>query len=359
MYSLFRWLAATSLLLISAAPALAPVPQGSPSEVVGLINAYRAEYGLPPYEEHALLSQLAQGQADYLASTQGATGGDIHTGPGGTRPRDRAYAAGYGGGSTIFISEIAKYGMGETSQSAIAWWKQSPDHNPTMIASTYVHIGCGVANDGTTRYYFVCVTGYSVGGGSGSGSGTSGTASTPSSGSSNLPPVQIMIPVTKAEAQPDGSVVHIIRTGQTLWTLAAVYDVPLEQLLQLNGFAEWEVLHPGDEVIVAPAGSIPTSAPTEDPNTTPSPTPTLTPSPPPTATVLSAADTDATVQAALAEAQLVVAQQAAQDNSNSSVQLVVGIALVSILSIVVASFFIQRPATEPELDENDPFAPLP
>lgn len=356
MPTLFRWLCAASLLLISAAPAWAPAPQGSPGEVVALINAYRAEYGLPPYEEHWLLSQLAQGQADYLASTSGATGGDIHTGPDGTRPRDRAYAAGYGGGSTIFISEIAKYGMGETAQSAIAWWKQSPNHNPTMIASTYIHIGCGVANDGTTRYYFVCVTGYSAGGvAAPTGSGTPAA-----SGQGSQPPAQIMIPVSKAEPQPDGSIMHIIRTGQTLWTLAAVYDVPLQQILDLNGFSEWEVLHPGDEVIVAPAGSAPTSAPTEDPNATPSPTPTRTPTTQPTATVLSAADTDATVQAALAEAQLVVAQQAAaqSNNANGSVQLVVGVALISVLSVIVASFFIQRPAPEHEPDENDPFAPI-
>lgn len=358
MHTLFRWLSAASLLLIQAAPGFLPAPQSSPGEVVALINAYRAEFGLPPYAEHSLLSQLAQGQADYLASTQGATGGDIHTGPGGTRPRDRAYAAGYGGGSTIFISEIAKYGMGETAQSAIAWWKQSPNHNPTMIASTYVHIGCGVANDGTTRYYFVCVTGYSAGG---AGAGTGASAGTPASGqSSQQPPVQIMIPVSKAEPQPDGSIRHIVRTGQTLWTLAAVYDVPLQQILDLNGFSEWAVVHPGDEVVVAPPGSAPTSAPTLDPNLTPSPTASLTPSPQPTATVLSAADTDATVQAAVAQAQAVLEQQAAAENSsNNSVQLVVGIALISILSIIVASFFIQRPVREPELDENDPFAPLP
>ncbi len=355
MRTLFRWLSLASLLLISAAPGFAPEPQSSPGEVVALINAYRAEFGLPPYEENPLLYQLAQGQADYLASTQGATGGDIHTGPGGTRPRDRAYAAGYGGGSTIFISEIAKYGMGETAQSAIAWWKQSPNHNPTMIASTYIHIGCGVANDGTTRYYFVCVTGYSAGGvAAPSGAGTPAAPS----GQSSQPPVQIMIPVTKAEPQPDGSIMHIIRTGQTLWTVAAVYEVPLQQLLDLNGFTEWEVLHPGDEVIVAPAGSVATRAPTEDPNATPSPTPTLTPTPTATVTVLSAGDTDATVQAAVAQAQQELLQQESENSADSSVQLVVGIAMISILSVVVASFFIQRPASEPEPDENDPFAPI-
>ena len=358
MPTLLRCLAALSLLLISAAPgaqqAPAPLAQSSPGEVVALINAYRAEYGLPAYSEHGLLSQLAQGQADYLASTSGATGGDIHTGPGGTRPRDRAIAAGYGGGATIFVSEIAKYGMGETAQSAIGWWKGSQVHNDTMLASTYVEIGCGVANDGTTRYYFVCVTGYSVG-----GSSSAGTGSTPASGqTSQQPAAQVMIPVTKAEPQPDGSIRHIVRTGQTLWTLAAVYEVPLQQILDLNGFAEWAVVHPGDEVIVAPPGSAATSAPTQDANSTPTasstPAATRTPAPSPSA----AADVDATVQAALAEAQQVVAQQNAQNQSNSSLQLVVGIALICILTVIVASFFIQRPPQDKGHDENDPFAPL-
>jgi hypothetical protein len=37
-----------------------------------------------------------------------------------------------------------------------------------------------------------------------------------------------------------------------LWTIAAVYDVELKDLLQLNGLTETAVLHPGDQVIIQP-----------------------------------------------------------------------------------------------------------
>jgi hypothetical protein len=317
--------------------------------VIGLINSYRAGSGLPAYQENGILMVTAQGQADYLASNQGSNG-DIHAGPGGSRPRDRAFAAGYGGGEQIFISEIAKYGLNETPEGALGWWKTSQIHNDTMLASTYVEIGCGVATDGNNRYYYVCLTGYIAGG-----------AYTPSSGTSSSsqavqPAAPVMIPVTKADPQPDGSIVHIIRTGQTLWTLAAVYEVPLQQILDLNGFSESQVVHPNDEVIVAPAGAYATTEPTEDPNATPEPSTTPTEASTATATAqLAAAEVEPT------DAQLALAQDAApvnEEQENSSVQLVVGIALVSILGVIVASFFIQRPQAEPETNENDPFAPI-
>jgi uncharacterized protein YkwD len=349
-----RFLLAAILLTASAGLATDALAsenlQGSPSQVIALINSYRAGSGLPAYQENGILMVTAQGQADYLASTQNSSG-DIHAGPGGSRPRDRAFAAGYGGGEQIFISEIAKYGLNETPEGAVGWWKTSQIHNDTMLASTYVEIGCGVATDGNNRYYYVCLTGYIAGGAYTPSSGTSSSSS-----QSAQPAAPVMIPVTKAEPQSDGSIVHIIRTGQTLWTLAAVYEVPLQQILDLNGFGESQVVHPNDEVIIAPAGAYATTEPTADPNA--SPEPSATPTEAPTAT--------ATQQLAVAEADPADAQPAAAENAapanaeqeNSSVQLVVGIALVSILGVIVASFFIQRPQPEPETNDNDPFAPI-
>jgi uncharacterized protein YkwD len=335
---------------LAASPNPAPLYQGSASEVIALINQYRAENGLPPYQENSILMMTAQGQADYIASQVQTS--DIHAGPGGSRPRDRAFAAGYGGGDQIFISEIAKYGMGETAASALAWWKQSPDHNPTMIASTYVDIGAGVATDGNGRWYFVAVTGYGVGG--------SYTPSTNSSSSSaaQQPAAPVMIPVTKADPQPDGSIVHIIRTGQTLWTLAAVYEVPLQQILELNNFNESQIVHPGDEVIVAGAGSAPTVAPTEDPEATEEPTATTEPTQAPTVapTLQQLAQIEPTDEL-LAQAPAVSDDDAEQQNS--TVTLVVGIALFSIVAVIVASFFIQRPPAPETSSDNDPFAPIP
>jgi hypothetical protein len=160
-----------------------------------------------------------------------------------------------------------------------------------------------------------------------------------------------MIPVTKADPQPDGSIVHIVRTGQTLWTIAAVYEVPLEQVMQLNG--NNETLYPGDDVLVAPPGSAPTVEPTIDPNATPEPTASNTP-----AATLTGKPTEQEVAAlnapAQPEANLTLAQV---ERANSTVKVVVGVALASILGVVVASFFIQKPRIT-ESSDQDPFAPI-
>ncbi len=350
-------LACIALLALSAAPtpaaakALArPLPQ-TPGEVLALINDYRSQNGLPAYQQNDILMQIAQGQADYLAS-QGQSN-DVHAGPGGTRPKDRAYSAGYGGGKQFFLSEIGVYGLGMQPDSALSWWKQSPDHNPTLIASTYIETGCGVATDGNGRYYYICDMGYVVGG-----------TYTPSGGSSTglQPAAPVMIPVTKADPRPDGSIVHIIRTGQTLWTLAAVYEVPLQQILDLNHYSESQIIHPGDEVIVAGPGSAvpPTPTPTEGESSATATSsqeaePTRTPRP----TSETANETIATL-VPTEERQLVQsdpADFAKAARQNSTVKLVVGVSLVGILGVIAASFFIQKPRP-PQPPEDDPFAPI-
>ncbi|MCW5875865.1 MAG: LysM peptidoglycan-binding domain-containing protein [Anaerolineales bacterium] len=339
--ALIAFTLAFSLLLPAQPAAAAPDSQGSASEVVALINGYRAELGLPAYAQNAILSQIAQGQADWLIS-QGMGGvSDVHAGPGGSRPIQRAYSAGYGGGKTIFISEIVKGGFNETPAGALAWWKNSPNHNPTMIASTYQEIGAGAATDGSGRWYYVAVTGWVT--------GTDYTPPAAAAGEAPAAPQVVMIPVTMAEPQADGSVVHIVRTGQTLWTIAAVYDVPLEELLELNEMPEWAFVHPGDEILVLPPGSLATSTPTPGEETE-TPTPRPSPSPPsPTVQATAAEATATTIAPPSASSQA----QAA----NTTVYLVVGGALLSIFGVFAASFFIQRPRP-PDPDDNDPFAPI-
>ncbi len=340
-------LLALTVQFLVAAPIFAP-PQGTPGEVIALINAYRAENGLPAVVENHILSAIAQGQADYLISQPMGTVGDVHEGPGGTRPKDRAYNAGYGSGGGISVSEIVKGGIDETSSSAMAWWKTSPPHNNTMLSSFYVEIGAGAATDNNGRWWYVADFGSQ-------GGGVYVPGSSPTQ-AVQQPAAPVMIPVVKADPRPDGSIVHIVRTGQTLWTIAAVYEVPLDQVIQLNG--NNETIFPGDEVIVAPAGSAATVAPTLDPNETPtltlSPTEEKLPTRQLTREQLSAAqDTPASPQGQ-------TSQLSAEDKAkaaNTTVMLVVGVALLSILGVFAASFFIQRPRP-PESSGDDPFAPI-
>jgi LysM repeat protein len=57
-------------------------------------------------------------------------------------------------------------------------------------------------------------------------------------------------PITLATPQADGSMVHVVRSGQTLWDIAVEYQVPLQELYNLNGISEGDVIIPGDEILV-------------------------------------------------------------------------------------------------------------
>ena len=88
----------------------------SPSEVIQLVNQLRRANGLPRYEVNSALMAAAQAHSEY----QAAIGSVTHTGAGGTRPRDRAIAMGYGGGGSVFVSENIMGGTNLAAQKAVA-----------------------------------------------------------------------------------------------------------------------------------------------------------------------------------------------------------------------------------------------
>jgi len=100
-----------------------------------------------------------------------------------------------------------------------------------------------------------------------------------SSGGSNNPtaaaPAATAAPViANAQTKPDGSQVHIVQPGQTLWGIAQVYGVTLDQLRLWNNIIG-STIYEGQAIIVKPAASAPTAA--SAPSTAiPSPTPVTT-----------------------------------------------------------------------------------
>jgi uncharacterized protein YkwD len=337
------------LLLLAIATLLAPHPASannpkSPAEVFALINDYRAANGLYALEQNSILMQTAQGQSDYQASISQIT----HGGPGGSRPRDRAYAAGYGGGAIVFISELVTGGGTDGSpQNALNWWQNSPEHNGYLLSSNYFDLGVGVANDADGRFYYTAVLGNIAG----------GTTYVPEEGAPAVGEAQpVMIPVIREEPRENGAIVHIVRQGQALWTIAAVYEVPLETILELNNLTTFSFIFPGDEIIVAPEGSV------EPAREEPSPTTEVDREPATSATVaptVAATDEVAVLEAQDDEPDSNLAPQSTADveEQNNTVMWIVGLALASILAVIAASFFIQKPKPT-QSDKNDPFAPL-
>lgn len=249
----------------------------SANQVIQAINQRRKNRGLHALQRHPILMSIAQQHSDYQASI----GYGTHIGPDGSRPKDRALAAGFGGGAAIFISENWAAGANLSIEKAINQYWDDYWHRHTMYNAHAQYIGVGVAYAGSTVYYTVD-TGYWVG---------SPATGSPDDGK-NTPaasPQPTAVPIQTHTPAQDGSITHTVQAGQSLWTIAAIYQVPLEELRKRNGFPENHILYPGDEVLIRPpvqATPSPqmTSTPTHLPSPTTSPTSrgTFTVTPPPT-----------------------------------------------------------------------------
>jgi LysM repeat protein len=81
---------------------------------------------------------------------------------------------------------------------------------------------------------------------------------------------------------PSGSERYVVKTGDTPSSIAAQFDVSLDELLSVNNITDPTGLHAGDELIIpgaTPTPEEPTPAPTAAPRTTPRPTARATSAP--------------------------------------------------------------------------------
>ncbi|MGB8251697.1 MAG: LysM peptidoglycan-binding domain-containing protein [Anaerolineaceae bacterium] len=96
-------------------------------------------------------------------------------------------------------------------------------------------------------------------------------------------------PVIVSTPNPDGSIIHTVRYGQTLVMIAEGYGIPISEIQRLNGMPEGiSDIFEGQRLIIRvalPPTETPTLTPTKQPptrtprNTTPIMTPTPLPSP--------------------------------------------------------------------------------
>lgn len=268
------------LMVWLAVPQPVQAQAGTAWEMLAEINAYRAANGLAALEENYYLNLSAQNHADWIAET----GIGSHTGENGSTATDRAHAVGYTG---AIVTENWARGPGLTVYNCVYVMWNDPDHNDNMLDPNRKEFGAGVAldSDGFT-VYVVNFSNYDTN----DSQPANSTQVTPSGPTSTTAP--LIQPVVTATPGPDGTVIHIVQYGQTLWTIAEAYGISLADLLALNGLTEDSAIYPNEELlIVQGTGETATPTPTEiltaEPTVTPRATtrPTMTqaaPTPTPT-----------------------------------------------------------------------------
>jgi uncharacterized protein YkwD len=268
--ALIFFLAAFSTPKEALAESSARLPiYSSASELINAVNAMRGTYGLAPYQTNSILMGIAQAHAEYLVSI----GTFTHIGADGSRPYQRALAAGYlvAGDLSLggFFSENITGGVGQTADDAVKIWMGDDPHKNTMLSGTLQDVGAGVGISGNT-YYYVLDAGLSTGG--------TPVAYTPPA--PLHPSTPTLIPNTP---NADGSIVHIVQPGDTLGSISMAYNVALADILKLNGLTLKSTIYLDQRIIIQAAF---TPTPTQ-PTPTPTIRPTITPWPSsiPTSTV--------------------------------------------------------------------------
>ena len=224
-----------------------PTPELVPptaAEIIEAVNDLRISHGLNPLSIHPVLMQVAAQQASALALTDGAVG---HERPCGMSLGQQLLSMGYPllGDLSMDGYRSENWGIAMTKEDAIAMWLSDDLHTNTMLSPNRSDIGAAVA---VSNQIFIVLE----------------TAWQTSSGRmqydayrllTGIPATQTMcagfasgeisnysIPIAVSTAKPDGDVVHEVKYGQNLWTIANLYKVDVNEIKRLNGLQDDNIL---------------------------------------------------------------------------------------------------------------------
>ncbi|MBN2048534.1 MAG: LysM peptidoglycan-binding domain-containing protein [Anaerolineaceae bacterium] len=214
------------------------------NDVVWAMNDVRALYGLAPYELRDDLMSLAQQHAEYMAENEILT----HVRADGSQPNVTA--------ENISLGPI---------QIAINTWMDDQPHKDTILAWSSGWAGAGVAK-GENGYVYISfdmirkpdakfvqifdpyppqddesITG-----------GTSGGTTQTASGSNATPAAyEYVYKVITATPDERGYILHSVKNGQSLWSIAVAYDTTIDTIVGLNNLdADDPTIYTGQRLLV-------------------------------------------------------------------------------------------------------------
>ena len=258
-----------------SAPFRSQQDQPTPGELIKAVNDLRIAYGLPPLSVNSILMYVAQSQADYLATTEGGSG---HNRPNGMSLTEQLLSLGYPLGGDLSLggyrSENFVFGPGLDVQGAIQTWLGDDPHTNTMLSPNYLDIGGGAAIGKDGAVYYVIDTARPTASGK-QQEYTPVAAGTVVSGITvnGTPGIdQFMVPVSLSTPNSGGLVIHEVRYGQTLWTIAIAYNTTIQQIRNLNDLPSNDIYSDQKLLIRRVSTQTATASPSPEPDVINSPT---------------------------------------------------------------------------------------
>ncbi|MBI2333847.1 MAG: LysM peptidoglycan-binding domain-containing protein [Chloroflexi bacterium] len=249
---------------IGPTPTLGAPP--SPADIINAVNNLRLSYGLPALYAHPVLMQIAQEQANGIAS--GLPG---HWRPSGMTLGQWMMSLGYplSGDLTLDGYRSENWGSAQTAEDAIQMWLGDDLHENTMLSIYRSDIGAGVAVwDG--QFVIVIETALQTRSGQMQSNAASILAGIPQTqmaysqmetqAAINGVLPQYSIPVVLNTPFPDGRVYHEALYGQTLWSIAVAYGITIKQIQGLNNLGESTTVYEGQTLLVRTDATLPAPA---------------------------------------------------------------------------------------------------
>jgi LysM repeat protein len=213
------------------------------NDLIQAMNQLRVSRGLPPLIEHPIVNSVAQATAEIMAANYMSWHiGDV---------RGRIQAAGYGGGAKVWATENFALGWNHSIDEIMQAWAD-PDHMRPAVNPAYCHVGAGVAEAADGRVYYILQAAYVSGKSCGEYKPPAGgEPGDPGSQPNPNPPVsQIIIPVKIAEPDEQGRIYHTVRSGQSFWAIAIVYQITIHDLEVWNNLSRENGLVVGQKLFI-------------------------------------------------------------------------------------------------------------
>ena len=252
-----------ALLPFQAESSPTPTPSPlTPADIINAVNNLRLTNGLNALSAHPVLMEVASQQADALAASQGTIG---HERPCGMTLGQQLLSMGFPlwGDLSLDGYRSENWVAASTVEEVMTFWLGDAEHSNTMLSGFRSDIGAAVAF--SDQIYVVLETALRT---------NSGQMQSPAYAILTDIPVtqaacmgqftpnsdgiisQYSIPIAVSTAKPDGDVVHEVRYGQTLWSLAIQYKVSVQEIKRLNGLTA-DTIIPGWKLLIQKSATQP------------------------------------------------------------------------------------------------------